>query len=345
MDTTAKEEWDEAFGRFNQIGGWGMVAGRVLGLAVIAYGIALFGNETTLRGLWVIGGGLSLLSVAWAIWAVPALGMPKPRPPRRPAAETVPYVGYPLVERVRFLPHMLYHLPRVQVVAAVRALFFNAQVGLEGLPETLRRTTRWGWQVAHEPLAMYLIATFVQFTMSTMAYTPFAVWQRQALGNTTGDVFLVGLMNSLAAAFSYRAVGVWTHKFGSLRVQMAAVLLRVGVFGGFAVMSVAGLRGWPTMAALIVLQIMSGVSWAGLAVAGNSTVARLAPRGNEGTAIGTYTSAISIGAIVGAFVSGYLVEAFSYTFVYAAGAVGVGLIVLVLWRIRRSVPNPSEHNL
>ncbi len=334
MDTTPKEDWDEAFGRFNQISGWGMVAGRLLGLACIAYGMAAIGNEATQRGLWMLGGGLSILSVVWAWWAVPALGMPKPRPPRTASAEAVRHTGFSIVERVRYLPQSLYYLPRWNPVGVIRAL-----------PAQLQRGTRRSWALMREPLVAYLWASFFQFSMSTMAYTPFAVWQRQDLGNSTGDVFLVGLMNSVAAAMSYRMVGGWTRKHGSLRVQMVTVVLRVAVFGGFAGMSFLGMRGPWTLAILIVLQLVSGLSWAGIAVAGNSTVAHLAPQGSEGAAMGTYTSTASVGAIVGAFISGYLVQWLGYGLVFGMGAAGTGAAVLVLWLVRRTVADPSAHHL
>lgn len=334
MDTTPKDEWDDAFGLFNQICGWGMVVGRILGLACIVYGIALLGNETTQRGLWILGGALSILSVVWVWWAVPALGMPKPRPPRLHSPEAVRYTGFSIVERVRFLPQSFHYLPSWNPIAAYGAL-----------RRAVRRGTRRGWVLMRDPLVVYLWAGFFQFSMSTMAYTPFAVWQRQDLGNSTGDVFLVGLMNSVAATLSYRTVGGWTRRFGSLRVQMVTVALRVVVFGGFAVMSWLGMQGAVTLVVLMLLQVVSGVGWAGIAVAGNSTVAHLSPKGNEGAAMGAYTSTSSIGAIVGAFVSGYLVEWLGYGVVFAMGAAGTGVAVLVLWLVRRSVADPTKHHL
>jgi predicted MFS family arabinose efflux permease len=90
---------------------------------------------------------------------------------------------------------------------------------------------------------------------------------------------------------------------------------------------------------------VSGLSWAGIAVAGNSTVAHLAPAGNEGAAMGAYTSTSSIGAIVGAFISGYLVEWLGYGVVFGWGAAGTGVAVLVLWMVRRNVADPALHHL
>lgn len=334
MDTTPKQEWDEAFGRFNQISGWGMVAGRLVGLGCIVYGTAALGNESAQRAVWVLGGVLSMLSVGWAWWKAPALGLPKPRPPRLPVEEAGRHTGFSIVERVRFLPQSLYYLPRWNPIASLRAL-----------SQRLRRAPRRGWALVREPLVAYLWASFFQFSMSTMAYTPFAVWQRQELGNSTGDVFLVGLMNSVAAALLYRTVGGWTRRHGSLRVQMVTVALRVGVFGGFALMSWLGMQGPATLALLMLLQLVSGLSWAGIAVAGNSTVAHLAPPGSEGAAMGAFTSTSSIGAIAGAFVSGYMVEWLGYGVVFGLGAAGTGLAVLVLWMVRRNVADPEAHHL
>jgi MFS family permease len=192
---------------------------------------------------------------------------------------------------------------------------------------------------------LYYYASFFLFLVGTMAYTPFAVWQVAELNNSTTAVFLVGLMNSVAAAFSYRWIGQVIRHVGSLRVQMATVSLRILVFGGFGVMSVLGLQGAPSIATLIVLQAISGLGWAGIAVAGNSTVAHLASKGNEGTAMGTYTSFVSVGAIIGAFISGYMVLWFSYAFVYFLSALGVAITVGMLWWVRRTAGHLPEAQL
>ena len=338
MDTTDKDEWETAFGRYNQVSGWGMVAGRIVGLVCITYGIALIGNEAAQRGLWLLGGGLSMLSVVWAWAAVPELGMPKPRPPRRHEPSLIRYTGYALVERVRFLPMSLYHLPHWNPLRALQQIYGSAHTGLERLPGQMRRGSRQGLAFVREPLIAFYLASFFLFTMSTMAYTPFAVWQRQELDNSTAMVFLVGLVNSIAATLSYRWIGKLAKSKGSLRVQIVTISLRIGVFGGFAVMTVLGWYGTWGLVLLLALQAISGISWAGIAVAGNSTVAHLAPLSKEGAAMGVYTSFTSIGAIIGAFISGYVVLTVGYAIVFAAGAAGVGLSVLILWLLRRNAP-------
>ena len=345
MDTVSKDRWDETFGRFNQISGWGMVAGRVIGLVFISYGIATVGNEPTQRGLWMLGGGLSMLSVLWAWRNVPELGMPKPRPPRPPVPETIRHTGFTLVERVRFLPHSLYYLPKWNLLQAWDHIVRQMSTGFRCLPQQVQHGAAQSITILKEPLIAYYLTSFFLFAMTTMAYTPFAVWQREVLLNSSDSVFLVGLMNSVAAAFSYGWVGSLTKKSGSLRVQIATISLRVGVFGGFGLMSILGIQGWQSIVLLIVLQSVSGLGWAGIAVGGNSTVAHLAPAGAEGTAIGTYTSFISVGAIVGAFASGYMVLWLGYAVIYFLSALGIAFSVLVLWIIRHSAAAPAGANL
>ncbi|MGL4650876.1 MAG: MFS transporter, partial [Caldilineaceae bacterium] len=78
---------------------------------------------------------------------------------------------------------------------------------------------------------------------------------------------------------------------------------------------------------------------------GNTTVAHLAPKGSEGAAVGTYTSFVSVGSILGAFVSGFLVLRFSYEIVFLAGGIGVLCAVALLALIRRSAPPSAREHL
>jgi MFS family permease len=336
MDTVPRDEWDETFGRFNAISGWGVVAGRLVGIAAIVYGIALLGNEAAQRGLWIIAGGVSLLSIFWGWRTVPVPNMPKPRPPRGDAPAVAAQTGFPIIERLRYIPNSLYHLPRWNP----RALFESIGQGAQRLPGQMgrgvQRTVRLGGELIRNPLVAYYLASFMLFMMAVGAYTPFAVWQRQELGNSSAVVFFMGMVNSVASTLTYRWMGRLISRHGSLRVQMVTVGGRFFVFGGFALLSITPLGPWGNFVVLFVLQAISGLGWAGIAVSGNTTVAHLAPRGNEGSAVGTYTSFSSIGSIVGAVVSGYLVLWTSYTFVFALGALGIGATVLLLWLIRRN---------
>lgn len=319
MDSLPRSHWDQAFGRFNQIGGWALVAGRIFGFLWMTYAVLWWGNEFAQRNLWLIGGGLGLLSVVGAWQMTPVLNRRR-LPERAHTAEIVGKTGFSLVERPRYLPNSLHHLPTLNPLRLVRQLL------AAGLGAPIRRFS--------QPLILYYLVSFLLFTASVMAYTPFAVWQRQELGNTPGHVFLVGMVNSIAAAFSYRWVGAAIQRRDSLIVQAGTLTLRVMVFGGFAAVSLLGLRGPASLAVLIFLQALSGLSWAGIAVAGNTTVAHLAPRGREGAAVGTYNSFVGLGAILGALVSGYVVLWLGYGLAFAVGAGGIGLTVLMLMLVR-----------
>lgn len=335
MDTVPRHEWDETFGRLNAIMGWGVVAGRMVGLLTILFGVRLVGNEQTQRGLWLLAGGLSLLSVIWGWRTVPQPRLPKPRPPRAYSPEVARHTGFPLMERARYLPQTLYHLP----IWRPRQFFGNT------VPRSLRQAGSNVRTMFGNPLIAFYFASFVLFTMSVMAYTPFAVWQRQVLGNPGATVFLVGMVNSIASALAFRWVGRLIKRHGSIRVQMATISTRIVTFGGFAVMGWLGITGWSSLFLLILLNALSGLGWAGIAVAGNTTVAHLAPKGSEGAAVGTYTSFVSVGSIVGAFVSGYLVLLLSYEVVFMAGALGIALSVALLALIRRAAPPEAREHL
>ncbi len=321
MDTTPKDQWHDAFGRFNQVGGWGLVVGRLVGLTWITYVTAATGNLMAQRSLWVVSGVLGILA-AVVVWLLtPRLGRVKPRRP------------------VRMLIFLSLGRAAAATAAGIRlaaggaARFFRQRPQLQGVPNQVRQR---GAALAAEPLVTYYFATFALFTASVLAYTPFAVWQRQELGSSTSNVFLMGLVNSLAAAFAYRWAGTAASRNGGVTVQTVAVGLRVLVFAGFAVLSLVELNLLAANAVLVVLQIISGISWAGIAVAGSTTVAHLAPKGNEGAAIGTYNAFLSLGSIVGAFVSGYLAQGTGFAVVFMTGAAGMGLTVLLLMWVRRT---------
>lgn len=335
MDTVPRHDWDETFGRLNAIMGWGVVAGRMIGLFTIWWGVEALGNEQTQRGLWLLAGGLSLLSVLWAWRTTPQPRLPKPRPPRAYSPDVARHTGFPLMERARYLPQTLYHLP----IWRPRQFFGNT------VPRSLRQAGSGVRELIANPLIAFYLASFVLFTMSVMAYTPFAVWQRQVLGNPSATVFLVGMVNSIASALAFRWVGRLIKRHGSIRVQMATISTRIITFGGFAVMGWLGITGNLSLFLLLLLNALSGLGWAGIAVAGNTTVAHLAPKGSEGAAVGTYTSFVSVGSIVGAFVSGYLVLALSYEVVFFAGAMGIALTVLLLALIRRAAPPEAKAHL
>jgi MFS family permease len=334
MDTVPRSDWDETFGRFNAISGWGIVLGRLVGLLCIAYGIGIFGNVPTQRGLWIISGTLSLVSVIWAWRVVPQPRMPKPRRVHPHNPELIAGGQLPPLGRFGATMRGLRHLPPNSTRRFVTGT-------LPRIPGALVHKSRQGLR---NPLIAYYFTTFVMFTMSVMAYTPFAVWQRQVLGNSTATVFLVGMVNSIASALSYRWVGRLIKRYGSMRVQMVTNSARIITFGGFAVIGWMGITGTRSLVLLLLLNAISGLGWAGIAVAGNTTVAHLAPRGSEGAAVGTYTSFVSVGSILGAFISGYLVLLTNFEIVFALGASGVALTVWFLYRIRASAsPEAREH--
>ena len=318
MDTSPAEEWDEAFGRFNQVGGWGLVGGRLVGLAWITYATLWLGNESAQRSLWLISGGLSILGALAAWRLVPSPRNAKPRPPRRHSPSLLGHTGYPLVERLRFLPHTIHYLPSLN---PARLLSHGAGRG---------------WTSLRQPLNAYYLASFALFSGSVLGYTPFAVWQRQALLEPTSGVFLMGMINSMAAAFAYRWVGTQMRQHGSMGIQIVAVSLRVLVFGGFATMAWMGIRGPVSLTLLLVLQIISGISWAGIAVAGNITVAHLAYKGSEGTCVGSYNSFVGLGSIVGALLGGYIAEWFGFAATFVMGATGIAVATLLMIGVRRA---------
>lgn len=322
MSSVPRSTWEEVFGRFNMTSGWGVTVGRLLGLALITWGTTNLGSVAAQRTIWLVAGGLGLVSVFWATATVPAsrtsssarvMGDSAQGGWRRPTASA----------RLRPRLRPLYHGQRFTSGA-----FFS-----ERLPAAAGHLATECRMAARNAFIQYCGAMLVLFLVSVLAYTPFVVWQLKEVGNGNSAIFLVGLMNSLGSALSLGWLSREVRRRGSLPVQIGTVAARALVLAGFALTGFLGLTGGVSVAVLAALNLLSGVSWAGIAVTGNATAARLAPRGSEGAAVGAYTTIVSVGSILGALLSGFVVLRVGYEAVFVAAAVGVAITAIILKRL------------
>jgi predicted MFS family arabinose efflux permease len=119
-----------------------------------------------------------------------------------------------------------------------------------------------------------------------------------------------------------------------LLIQASAV--RVGIFGAFAL--VALIRPGPIGLAIIgLVHVLTGATWAAIAVSGTTAVAVLTPKGLEGQAMGMYNAIVGAAGIVGSLAGGYLAEMFGYGVSFGMAALLMGLTATGLWQLRTAL--------
>jgi MFS family permease len=117
---------------------------------------------------------------------------------------------------------------------------------------------------------------------------------------------------------------------------------RVIIFGLFAL--IALIRPEPIGLAVVALvHVLTGVTWAAIAVSGTTAVAVLAPDGLEGRAMGLYNAIIGAAGIVGSLAGGYLAEALGYGVSFGSAALLIGLAAVWFWRLRAAVLDDVSH--
>lgn len=302
MERFPRGEWAEQFGRFNQVGGWGMLCGRLLGFLWLLILTTPLGSPLSMRTLFMVCGVLSVLSATLAgRWL---------RDPRRHQEGTeVPRSMwerlFPPIERIRYLPGLVYNL---------------------FLPRSL-----YSFRVATQgPLGLYFLATAFLFFGFLVAYTPFPIFLVDILGASNEQVFGLGVLNAIASTLFYGYMGRQTRRLGNRIVQGMAALARVVIFALFGAVGVF-LGGGVGLLAIALLHTLSGVAWAGIATAGVAAVAELSPSNWSGRAMGIYNAVIVVAAIAGSLVGGEMALQLGYplTFLVSSAAVVLGAAFLL----------------
>jgi MFS family permease len=313
METTPQDHWDEAFGTFNKIGGWGWVGGLAVG-----------GGLLPLSHFWLPEGGskrtvfLLLAVITWfSAWQAQRT-LPKslhqiPRERAMRVTRRVPALS--IVERALYLPRNL--------------LFVLHPAHLARLGDHIPR-----------PYRRYLLATSLVFMGSTVAFTLLTPFLHEVLHLHSSLIFALAFARLLAATLCFEPAGRWEHYAGPKRVQLWAVGVRTLGFLGFWslwTLQDSGLQ----LGVLLSVSIIVGMTWSALAISGPVLVGYLGAPGKNGTAMGIYTAAQGVSGIVGALMGGYLAQEVGYISTFALAACLVALAIGPLSRLRL-LENPGH---
>jgi DHA1 family multidrug resistance protein-like MFS transporter len=311
MDGLPEERWAESFGRFNQIGGWSFVAGLSVGMAWLAIWPRWWGMAMTMRGLFVLAGGTAFLSLALLLRFLPERASA-----RRPGSFRPAMVGrlvVAVVEQALYHPSRLrYHMPRPALLAELRDHLRNA-------------------------LGRYYLATLLLFFTSALGLVPFPIFLTDVLGASSTQVFFIFLVKAVTDALFYVPMGRLVQKRSGISLLARASAARVAILGAFAL--IALLRpGAFGLVPVTLVHILTGVTWAAIAVSGTTVVAALAPKGQEGRAMGLYNSVIGLAWILGSLAGGWVAGTLGYTASFSVAAGLMALMAIWFWRQRGITP-------
>ena len=316
METMAKSQWDNAFGRFNLIGGWGWIAGLTAGIGVLP---VLQWWVSPAQSLRLIVWGLSAVMIATAGWAARTI----PEPKRR-------------VNRGQFIT-VTHRMPRLAVVERVlymprRLLFVLRPSQLFQLKQVIPSAT----------FSRYLIATGIMFVSFICVLTPLPLYLQNVHQMDSTLIVVLMLTRALASAPFYTLAGRWMSRFGAHRVQVWAVMGRCLAFCALSAM------GWVwdgllLIGALVVFNAMVGLTWSGFAVAGPALTGRLTAPKHQGEAMGLYNATQGTGQILGALLGGYLAHMVGYHLTFFIGGILLVPAMVLLCRVRpQPLAEPME---
>jgi MFS family permease len=318
METLPQKQWDGAFGRFNMLGGWGWIAGLLLGLGVLPLLEWMSTPALSLRlAMW----GLAALMLVTAWWAWHTIPQPKYRVTRQQfvtVTQRLPRLA--MVERVLYLP---------------RRLLFVLH------PAHLRDMQSWA-----SPLFLrYLVATGLMFISFITALVPFPLFLQEAYGMGTMPIFALVLVRAVAAAPFYTWSGRCIPRLGAYRMQQWTLLGRCVAFGGLGCLWLV--ESYPlTVLLLVSFNLLIGITWSGIAVAGPSGVSLLAKPSHSGKAMGCYNAVQGVAQILGAIVGGCLAHwvGYSSTFVVAGFCLLPAIALLVSLELQYQSTNPAAQS-
>ena len=316
LDEVPEERWAESFGLFSQIGGWSFVVGMLVGTAWLTLLPKWWGTGPAMRGMFLFAGGVAALSLILTLAWLPEPQVSRARRPFHP--RFVGRMAVSVVERA------LFHPPRPWYFVLRPAFLHQAR------------------QHLRNALGRYYLCSLLLFFAINVGFVPFPIFLTDTLGATNAQAFLISLIKSTADTFLYVPMGRVVQRRRGIGLLAQAAATRVTIFGLFAL--VALIRPGPIGLAVVALvHVLTGVTWAAIAVSGTTAVAVLAPEGLEGRAMGLYNAIIGAAGIVGSLAGGYLAETLGYGVSFGGAALLMGLTAVWLWRLRAAVLNEAAH--
>jgi MFS family permease len=305
LEATPRKGRATEVGRFTRVNGVGWVAGMVLGAVYFAVAPGALGTEGAMRLLMGVCAALFAVSFVMSYRWVP---QPAFRFDHRWFQREVLHMHATFFERPRYLPSHFYSSPR-------------------RMRRALRVGSSWGGG-----LNVYLASSFLVFVGFLTFYTPFPVMLSEGLSLSDSEIFMVYLASAVMAAALYGWAGRMVDRIGNQSAQLGAWVLRALMFIAFGAALLAIDLGHGTLAFAIAAGLNGalGAMYALIAVAGTTTVTRLAPEAVHGEAVGAYNAVVGVGVVVGGVVGGLVAAHLGWWTLLLVTGVFIALAALLL---------------
>lgn len=301
-----ESHWQTRIARLNTFQGWGWTGGLVLGALWTGFAEPRFGTVPAFHIYFFGCGTLAALAVAGLALEAPSRSAIRGLDPRR-------------------LRWAMLRAPRMNVRGAT-------------FPFTPGRVYDWAFRRLHprrfverftRTLSIYYTAIFLCFTGFAVFFAPLPIFLDET-GYSSGAIFTLYLVSSLGAAVSFRAVGGLPQRYSLSLLQAGGLAARGGAMPTVALVGAllgAGLAGLGTTGGLF---LVIGVTWAVIAVTAATLVARLAPEGVRGEALGCYAAATALAGGVGSLAGGWLAAVgYGLAFGVAGGFIFLGAALVL----------------
>ncbi len=301
IENSEKRKWATVLSKFNTVASVGTVLGLVAGTILIT--VLSSDLKGTLVLIYEVSGAFYLAgAVAVSIF----VGEPR-RTLRRQWLWRVNSVR--IWERLRFFPATIIHI---------------INIGMGGSRKPLGND-----------LKLYLLGSTILMLGFQMFMVPYPLFLLERMGADEFAVFMMYLANAVIAALTYRISGKSIDRFGSRRVLVFSVFIRILIFLAmvpFAIYASASPAG--VLITIGVYGALGGI-WSFIGISQVNSVSLMAKSEARGKAIGYYNSFNGIGQIIGSLLSGFvaLYYGFGAAFLASASMVVVGLAIAL-----RSLP-------
>jgi len=294
IEVFPKRKLNRYIGLYHQYAGFGWSLGIVTGTIWLSF--------YNIRMFFTICSSLCFLGALLGVWLIKD---PEIVLERRHAFD---YSAPRVVETVRYLPTILFQIPRLFELQRLRRLMLSS----------LTRS-----------LPLYYASMFCFFTAFNMFFVPLPIFY-SSLGIPSNQIFLLFLALSLTSTTFYRRVGRWSERIGERRLINMAGTVRIALFSLIGVFGlVAGAIAAKTSVFAVCMAVF-GLTWALFWVSSSSILPKLSDPTKLGQAQGMLNAVIGVAVVVGSLIGGVASYSLSYTinFILAALMTILGLGIL-----------------
>jgi len=294
VEVFPKRKLNRYIGLYNQYAGFGWSLGIVAGTIWLSYnGIRMF---------FTICSSMCFIGALLGVWLIKD---PEIVLERRHAFD---YSAPHVVETARYLPTILFQIPRLLELQRLRRLLLSS----------LTRS-----------LPLYYVSMFCFFTAFNMFFVPLPIFY-SSLGIPSNQIFLLFLALSLTSTTFYPRVGRWSERIREMKLINMAGTVRITIFSLVGVFGpVVGTIAAKTSILAICMAVL-GLTWALFWVSSSSILPKLSDPTKLGQAQGMLNAVIGVAVVVGSLIGGIASYSLSYSinFLLAALMTVVGLGIL-----------------